>query len=359
MASQRITKASPEYNKITYDDIKNCKLITDADIKGEFVKLRQLKCDTNTRSFCGNKIIYHFMLEHMLKTRRDKKGYKLLSEIFDDEEAKKKLIDRTIKMNRRKKLDYIEPVDIYECFRFCKGSVNTFKAGTTRYLVKRFKATTMLDFTAGWGGRMLGAISRDVNYIGIETNTNLRAGYKAMGKIIWDIHADCQMIWHNCLDVDFSTLDYDFVLTSPPYINLEMYEEMPLFKDKEAYYTEFLIPMINKCLNHIKNNGAVCINISNYMYDDYIEYGGVACVEKIDLLQQMGGKPNKEIVYVFRKPEEDDSDDEVWDETCNCCGKNLSDIYGYKLTEEEFDEHPERDDGYDEDGQWFCPDCRD
>jgi len=81
---------------------------------------------------------------------------------------------------------------------------------------------------------------------------------------------------------------------------------MPLFKDKETYYKKFLIPMIKKCLKHIKDDGAVCINISDYMYEDYIKYGGAEegrgfeCVERIDLLQQMGGKPNKEVVYVFK-----------------------------------------------------------
>jgi len=302
MASQQIQKSNPEYDNITYDHIKNCKALTDAEIKKEFTKLRKLKCDTNTRSFCGNKIIYHYMLEHMLNTRRDVKNYKLLSEIFDDEEAKKKIIDYSIKLNRRKKLDYIEPVDVYECFRFCKGSVNTFKAGTVKYLINRFKATSMLDFTAGWGGRLLGAMATDTKYIGIETNTNLKEGYKGM----MALGEGAEMIWQSCLDVDFSTLDYDFVLTSPPYINLEMYENMPLFKDKETYYKKFLIPMIKKCLKHIKDDGAVCINISDYMYEDYIKYGGAEegrgfeCVERIDLLQQMGGKPNKEVVYVFK-----------------------------------------------------------
>lgn len=32
---------------------------------------------------------------------------------------------------------------------------------------------------------------------------------------------------------------------------------------------------------------------------------------------------------------------------------------GKEFTDEnEFDEHPDRDEGYDRDGQWYCPDCR-
>ena len=44
-----------------------------------------------------------------------------------------------------------------------------------------------------------------------------------------------------------------------------------------------------------------------------------------------------------------------FNETCETCGKKLSDVV---LTEEEFDEHPDREAGYDSEGQWHCKDCR-
>jgi hypothetical protein len=42
-------------------------------------------------------------------------------------------------------------------------------------------------------------------------------------------------------------------------------------------------------------------------------------------------------------------------ETCETCGKKLSDV---GLTAEEFDEHPDREVGYDTEGEWHCKDCR-
>jgi hypothetical protein len=35
------------------------------------------------------------------------------------------------------------------------------------------------------------------------------------------------------------------------------------------------------------------------MYEKYLKFGGDACFDTIDLLQQMGGKPNKELIYVW------------------------------------------------------------
>ena len=294
-SNTQISKTNPNYDMITYNDILNCKNLTDIQISNEYNKLQKLNYEENSRSFCGNKIIYNYVFENMLNTKRNVKNYLILKEIFENQELKEKWINQTIKMNRRKKLTYIEPVDIYECYRRCKGSVNTFKAGSVKYLINKFNATKMLDFTAGWGGRLLGARSMNIDYIGIDTNINLKPSYDKMtnrfgGKMIWD----------SCLNVDFSKLDYDFVLTSPPYINLEQYENMEQFENNECFYVKFLIPMIEKSLKYIKNNGSVCINISNYMYDDYIKFGGKPCIDKIDLLQQLGGKPNKEIIYVFK-----------------------------------------------------------
>lgn len=57
----------------------------------------------------------------------------------------------------------------------------------------------------------------------------------------------------------------------------------------------------------------------------------------------------------------EDSDDEEdptdsWSEECVDCGALL----GGKVfhNEDEFDEHPDRDAGYDEDGDWHCAKCR-
>lgn len=54
---------------------------------------------------------------------------------------------------------------------------------------------------------------------------------------------------------------------------------------------------------------------------------------------------------VVLKPEEEDEFNEVCD-----CGTKMS---NEKLTEEECDEHPDREVGYDEEGEWNCSGCRD
>ena len=75
---------------------------------------------------------------------------------------------------------------------------------------------------------------------------------------------------------------------------------MTMFKDKDDFYKNFIIPLINKCLKHIKNNGWVCFNISPKMYKDLTEkYNYQKCSYELDLKQQMGGKTDGKNQYSF------------------------------------------------------------
>lgn len=293
-----INKKNPNYDLINYNDILDCKKRTEEQIDKEFSRLKKLPCKNNSRAHVGNRIVYHYNFKHLLETRRNnRKDFLLLREIFENAEKKKWWIDYTIKLNCNDKNDYITPSDIYECYRKCMGGIVCFRAITTKYLCNRFNATKVLDFTAGWGGRLLGVRSLDLEYTGIDTNTNLKEGYDKMIKKFGG-----KMIWNNCLNVDLSKIDYDFVITSPPFVNLEIYENMDIFKSEKEYYAEFLNVMILRCLKHIKNNGSVCINMSKNMYDKHLEYKGIEAIETIDLLKDIGGKENKELIYVFKTP---------------------------------------------------------
>ena len=179
-----------------------------------------------------------------------------------------------------------------------------FKATTAKYLYQKYNATSVLDPIAGWGGRMLGAWSLGINYTGIDTNIEMVDAYNDMmtflkeesgfkNALFSDDHkSKLDMIWQSALDVDFSKLDYDFVLTSPPYVNLELYEHMEPWESDLKFCTEFFIPLWQKCVDNIKKGGHVCFNISPKMYEDAISFGLPVCDDEENLLQQMGQKSN-------------------------------------------------------------------
>jgi hypothetical protein len=98
------------------------------------------------------------------------------------------------------------------------------------------------------------------------------------------------------MEVDFSKIDYDFVFTSPPYENLELYEGMAPWKSEADFYS-WLIALIQKCRDSIVPSGAVCFNISIPMYVKLTQkYGYSQCHEKFPLCNKKSnrGKTQKE-----------------------------------------------------------------
>jgi hypothetical protein len=190
------------------------------------------------------------------------------------------------------------PYRIYEAHRFNSGCV-FFKPTTAKYVAKLFGATHMMDPCAGWGGRMLGAWSADCAYTGFDTNTDMIPAYEAMiNKISSEKH---KIRWENFLTADISDVSYDLVLTSPPYINLEVYPHMTPFESKAKYYKDFLIPLIRKSQINIRRKGWVCINISPKMYKELTkDYGFPECNRQEPLLQQKRlGKDKMDMIYCW------------------------------------------------------------
>lgn len=291
-------------DNVTITDIENHKKITDEELLRDLKNLRKFPGTSNANSFAGNPFQYHFQLKNLLKCRR---GDKTIYDIWQDPIDRQKLIDYTKKRNRGGRT---AAGNIFECFRINLGSVVMFKATTAKYLYKKYNATSVLDPTAGWGGRMLGAWACDIDYTGIDTNIEMTDAYNQMIEYLNNTTtaSKLNMIWNSCLDVDFSKINYDFVLTSPPYINLEVYEHMTPWESDKKFYVDFLIPLWHKCVTNIKPGGHVCLNISPKMYSDAVKFGLPSCTEEEDLKQQMGqrqidlkvGKKKQDKIYIWK-----------------------------------------------------------
>tara|TARA_R110000787_G_scaffold282601_1_gene394559 strand:+ start:517 stop:1434 length:918 start_codon:yes stop_codon:yes gene_type:complete len=286
----------------TIEDVIEEKTLWVSDIKRDFNLLKEFSADVNCQKHCGNKIIYHYQMLNLLNCRRgDKKNYMTLPEMLSKDETATQIWWEACDRERRKNAIVPSPTDLYEAHRINKGSIVAFKPSTAKYLFKKYEAKHVLDPTAGWGGRLLAAASLSIKYTGIDTNTNLREGYEQM---IEDINIkNCKMIWEDCLKVDYTTIDADIVMTSPPYSNMEKYEECPLWKSDDDFYTTFMIPLFKK-LDEETNCRVYCINVSPKMYKALINnYNVRECDEKIDMRQQMGQRSfkteSKDYTYVW------------------------------------------------------------
>ena len=290
---------------VTIEQIEDHKLITQEELNKDLENLFGYDASENRNNFFGNPFLYHFHVKNLITCHRD--GGDTIYDIYNDKEKWNKLIDSAKKRNRGGRT---AAGNVYECFRINLGSVVMFKSTTAKYLYQKYNATSVLDPTAGWGGRMLGAWALGIDYTGIDTNINMKSAYDGMIEMLNNKtpaifeQPKLEMLWQSALDVDFSNIDYDFVLTSPPYVNLEIYEHMEPWDSDEKFYIDFFIPLWQKCMDNIKPGGTICFNISPKMYEDAVLFGLPVCEDEEDLKQQLGqqtGKKKQDKIYIWFK----------------------------------------------------------
>ena len=293
---------------VTIEQIEDHKLITQEELNKDLENLFGYDASENRNNFFGNPFLYHFQFKNLIKCHRE--GGDTIYDIYNNKVKWDKLIDSAKKRNRGGRT---AAGNVYECFRINLGSVVMFKSTTAKYLYQKYNATSVLDPTAGWGGRMLGAWALGIDYTGIDTNTNMKSAYDGMIEMLNNKtpaifeQPKLEMLWQSALDVDFSNIDYDFVLTSPPYVNLEIYEHMEPWESDELFYVDFFIPLWQKCMDNIKAGGTICFNISPKMYEDAVSFGLPVCEDEEHLKQQLGqqtGKKKQDKIYIWFKNNE-------------------------------------------------------
>lgn len=288
-----------------YESILADKRLPQNQIRKEFLKLCAYDASVNKRSFAGNKLLYHYMLDVLCQVQTSS-GMSVKGEA-ESESRRQYWYQQMEKVKRSGTF----AVRFFEVVRVCRCPINFFKPAIAKYIYKQLNSKRVLDPCAGWGGRLLGALSSEgVSYTGFDTNLLLRPCYENMMNDLvpsakayrnkddeddaltmnyWHVGTQQYvMYWENSLTFDFNYLDYDTVLTSPPYYNLEIYPGMTRFKNKDDYYKNFLIPLIEKCYNHCKKDGWICINVSPKIYNELItKYQFPVADREYDMLQQI------------------------------------------------------------------------
>jgi hypothetical protein len=156
--------------------------------------------------------------------------------------------------------------DLYSTLNFYNHTPGQFLVMTAAKLYKHFNIKKIFDPYAGWGDRCLAAMSLDIDYIGVDSNINLKDPYE---KIIefYETKSKVKMYFEKSENLVVETFDFDFVFTSPPFWkNNQLVEN---YNNCEGNYNTFmnnsLIPIMKKCL---PKNIWVCLYIPENMYND-------------------------------------------------------------------------------------------
>jgi len=193
-------------------------------------------------------------------------------------------------------------IQIYmKIFQLYFGSIAVFKPLIAMNIYNKFKPSCILDFTMGWGGRMLGACKMDIDYIGIDRNINLIKPYEEMVKIIHNYSSSkINLIFKDCLEVDYSLLDYDMVFTSPPYYNKEVYSNQEVMTKDQ--WNEFYKSIIDRTFKNLKLGGYYCLNVPSEIYENVIILLLGEYHEKIPLsIRKRKNNNYSEFIYIWKK----------------------------------------------------------
>ncbi len=125
------------------------------------------------------------------------------------------------------------------------ASVSNFRPTLARAVMERYSpaGSTVLDFSAGFGGRLTGCLTLERNYIGIEPNADQVIGSRSTVSALIPLRhrrATAEIV-EGCaedllpqLPARFATL----VFSSPPYFNWERYSDSP---NQEVSFAERIL----------------------------------------------------------------------------------------------------------------------
>jgi 16S rRNA G966 N2-methylase RsmD len=315
------------------------KPITLEEVQEEYNKLKQIGLRANLesgRSRVGNNWVDFFTFQERLNTR-GKYGisfYDFLANMKSTDKEnplqQKKFIQNMLKYYRdvKNKNQTKNEYKVYkEVYNICVSAINVFRPLMAMEIYARFKPKTVLDFTCGWGGRLLGACILDVpKYIGIDSNINLLQPYNQMYSFLKKqpgLKTEIEMYFEDALQFDYSKIKYDMVFTSPPYYDLEVYSHQPAILDldtlgnkeiKEKEKKEkkkkkdslkhwmnehFYKPLFQKTYEFLEPGGVYALNINQEIYETVCLPLWGEAQEKIALKKSQRQNQYGEYIYIF------------------------------------------------------------
>lgn len=244
--------------------------LTDADVLADFTKLVEIGCEKHAAlSTVGNDSVNKYTAVERLNTA----GYQNISFYdvwFNKNRLKReKYVKKLLDFYKKTRKGYPEIKVMFRLSNLYFSSISIFKPLIAMDVYCRFQPKCVLDFTMGWGGRLVGACALNIpKYIGVDYNQKLKAPYNKMCRFLKKHSTtDVDLYFQDALTVDYSKFDYDLALTSPPYYNIETYGGNKQ-KSKDEWDEKFYRPMFETTYKHLKKGGHYCLNVPEEVYDN-------------------------------------------------------------------------------------------
>lgn len=200
----------------------------------------------------------------------DATGYPSPQKTWENERFRKTLFKALFSLKVRE----INPTIFRNIISLRKYIAAQFRPSAAKVIYDMYKPHVVLDFSMGWGDRLLAAHAswHVKKYVGIDPNINLFNGYKrqiAKYDNIWGKIKEIEIICGRAEDENIILKDeFDMIFTSPPYFDKEKYDQSDqqsykMYKSFDSWMNNFLFKAIKLRAQNLKSGGLLVINISD------------------------------------------------------------------------------------------------
>jgi len=241
-----------------------------------------------------------------------RKGYRSPIELWGDS----KFIQR-LAINRLKYANRLTDSSLRTGIKLLSKAVSNFKPVIAKFLYKQYAPNgCVLDYSCGFGSRMLAAMSLNMEYIGCEPNLKTYENLQKFGKFLQDNTKGSFQIFPTGSEETKFTRDYfDFAFSSPPFFDHEIYSQdsgqsiikFPIYNDWLVGYWR---KTIENCRNSLISGGyfGVCISLN---HEDLIKRTRLFCQElKLKFVMEyrspykqlfQNNKDKYDLILIFQK----------------------------------------------------------
>jgi len=209
----------------------------------------------------GAKIRKHFIPQQ----------YSCFYDLFNNDEKLMKVIRNRLGLDWKKEpeffhMNYEIIIKGFEIL-FPGDRFSQYKASTAKWIIDEFcNGEDVYDYSAGFGARLLGAVSSGKNYIGVDTNQKLVEELKLLSDWLTIIEPSLKLEIKNEDSSKFRPINIDLAYSCPPYGIQEKYPGMK-YKTESEWFESYMKPVINNCYNSLNENGKFVCHLGNRFVD--------------------------------------------------------------------------------------------
>jgi SAM-dependent methyltransferase len=176
-------------------------------------------------------------------------------------------------------------------------NIQNFKAQNARAIAEYLCPVlwgSVYDYSAGYGGRLLGITSSNMRYqyTGVDPNTETVENLNYLNSLILSATNGNGTIIQSVSE-EYQPTDIDLAFSSPPYFNLEKYCDEPTqcmnkFTTLDDWFEGYVVPTMSNIYKGLNADGVFATNIADYKVGGKTEFK--VCERWITTAEKLGFK---------------------------------------------------------------------